>query len=141
MFLLSLIYYDEVIVIVVLGLVVNLLCVWLLCEILYEYGYGYLYEYYYEYGYYYYGYGYYDVNLCVVYIYVIVDVVILLLVIGVLFGGCFFGVLWLDLMMGIVGVVLVICWVIGLLCEFGVILFDVEMYYLVVEEVCDVVCE
>lgn len=123
--------------VVVFGLLVNFVCVWLLCDGYVYYGYGYLYYYYYYY-YDYYVY-WYDLNLCVVYLYVLVDVVILLLVIVVLVGGLLWNVVWLDLLMGIVGVVLVSVWVCGLIWQSSWVLLDVQMDVLVVVEICVVI--
>lgn len=153
---LVLIYFGEVILIVVLGFVVNFVSVWLFSG---DYYYGYGYGYYYVYGYdcyddYDYDYDdvyyvyyvcglylvvYYDYNIWLVYVYVIVDVVVLVLVIVGLLFVCVFGWVWMDLFVGIVGVLVIVNWVYGLMCDMGRILFDVNVDCKLMDNVCCVI--
>jgi cation diffusion facilitator family transporter len=126
------IYYNEAIVIAVIGLAVNLLCAWLLRgEHSHEHSHGH----HHDHG------GHHDVNLRAAYIHVIADAATSVLAIIALTGGKVFGAIWLDPVMGIVGSILVARWAFGLLRESGRILLDAEMDQPVVEEIRDVVKE
>jgi cation diffusion facilitator family transporter len=127
------IHYDEAIAIAVLGLLVNLLCAWLLRDV--PHGHGHDHGHHHDHA----GHHHHDVNLRSAYIHVIADAATSLLAIAALLGGRLFGAAWLDPVMGIVGAVLVTRWAIGLLRESGRILLDAEMDCPVVQEIRDVV--
>lgn len=65
-----------------------------------------------------------DHNLRAAYLHVLADAVTLLLVIFALLAGKFFGFVWMDPLMGIVGAVLVARWSWGLLRDSGGVLLD-----------------
>ena len=76
-----------------------------------------------------------DLNRHSAYLHVIADAATSVLAIVALVGGKYFGVAWLDPVMGVVGAVLVTVWAVGLLRQTGRVLLDAEMDHPVVEEV------
>jgi cation diffusion facilitator family transporter len=76
-----------------------------------------------------------DLNRHSAYLHVIADAATSVLAIVALVGGKYFGVAWLDPVMGVVGAVLVTIWAVGLLRQTGRVLLDAEMDHPVVEEV------
>jgi cation diffusion facilitator family transporter len=71
--------------------------------------------------------GHQDLNLRSAYIHVAADAATSALAIGALVGGKFFGLVWLDPVMGFVGAVVVALWATGLLRSTGRVLLDAEM--------------
>lgn len=132
------IYYNEAIGIAVLGLVVNFVCAWLLKDDHSHHHHGD-----HDHGHPGHGHdhGHHDVNLRSAYIHVVADAATSVLAILALFGAKYFGAVWLDPVMGVVGAILVTRWAIGLLRESGRILLDAEMHSPVVEEIRGVVRE
>src|SRR5215469_907463 len=132
------IHYNEAIVIAVVGLAVNLLCVWLLRDQPHGHHHGHDHTH---------GHGphqhndHHDVNMRSAYIHVIADAATAVLAVIALLGGKLLGASWLDPVMGIVGAIMVSRWAIGLLHESGKILLDAEMDAPVVEEIRDVIRE
>lgn len=137
----SAIHYDEAIVIAIIGLVVNLVCAWLLRDDHdHHHGHGHSHGHGHDHGQAHgHGHGHHDVNLRSAYIHVIADAATSVLAILALFGGKLYGAAWLDPLMGVVGAVLVARWAVGLMRESGRILLDAEMDAPVVEEIRDVV--
>jgi cation diffusion facilitator family transporter len=140
----SAIHYDEAIVIAVIGLVVNLVCAWLLRDDHDHHGHSHGHSHGHGHGHGHqhaesHGHGHHDVNLRSAYIHVIADAATSVLAILALFGGKLYGAAWLDPLMGVVGAVLVARWAVGLMRESGRILLDAEMDAPVVEEIRDVV--
>lgn len=127
----SVIHYSEAIAIAVLGLMVNLLCAWLLKDQPHEHGHGHDAGHQHT--------GHHDINLRAAYVHVIADAATSVLAILALVGGKFFGASWLDPVMGIVGAILVARWSIGLLKQSGRVLLDAEMDSPVVEEIREVI--
>lgn len=129
------IYYDEAIAIAALGLVVNLVCAWLLKDDHHHHHHDH------DHGPHdhNHAHGHHDVNLRSAYIHVVADAATSVLAILALFGGKYFGAAWLDPVMGVVGAILVARWAVGLLKESGRILLDAEMHAPVVQEIRDVV--
>jgi len=82
-----------------------------------------------------------DLNLRSAYLHVVADAVTSVLAIAALVGGKYFGAIWLDPVMGLVGTVLVARWAWGLLRDSGRALLDAEMDAPVVAEVREVVRE
>ena len=76
-----------------------------------------------------------DLNRHSAYLHVIADAATSVLAIVALVGGKYFGVAWLDPVMGVVGAVLVTVWAVGLLRQTGRVLLDAEMDHPVVAEV------
>ncbi len=126
----SVIQFDDAILVAVVGLVVNLVCAWLLSRG--EQGHGHQHHHrgthQHE-----------DLNLRSAYLHVIADAGTSVLAIFALLGGKYWGATWLDPVMGIVGAILVSVWVWGLLRETGRVLLDAEMNAPVVEEIRDVI--
>lgn len=133
----TVIHYDEAITIGMVGLLVNLVCAWLLRgghqhSHGHEHGHHHLHE----------GVGHrQDLNLRSAYLHVIADAATSILAIVALVGGKLWGAAWLDPLMGIVGACLVSVWAYGLLRDSGKVLLDAEMDAPVVEEIRDVIAQ
>jgi len=126
------IHYDQAIAIAVVGLLVNLVCAWLLKD-----GHGHDHHNTHHdqetHGHHH------DLNLRSAYIHVVADAATSVLAILALIGGKFWGASWLDPVMGIVGAGLVAVWAYGLLCDSGRVLLDAEMNAPVVAEIKEVI--
>ncbi|TBU89529.1 CDF family Co(II)/Ni(II) efflux transporter DmeF [Stutzerimonas kirkiae] len=125
------ILYDQAIVIAVAGLLVNLLCAWLLRDGHDHHAHGHGDHHHHHH----------DLNLRSAYLHVIADAATSLLAIVALLAGRFWGASWLDPAMGLVGAVLVGLWAKGLLRDTARVLLDAEMDTPVVEEVRQVIAE
>ncbi|RZG64277.1 cation transporter [Acinetobacter bouvetii] len=123
------IHYDEAIPIAVLGLIVNLICAWLLNDHHHEHGqdhgahHGH----------------HHDLNQKAAFLHVVADAVTSVLAIIVLIAGKYMGWSFLDALLGIIGAVLVARWALGLIKETGKTLLDAEMDHPVVEEIREVI--
>lgn len=130
------IHYDQAIPIAVLGLVVNLVCAWLLRD-----GHGHAHHHHHHHD----GHGHHDhhhdLNLRAAYLHVLADAATSLFAILALFGGRLWGAAWLDPVMGLVGAALVATWAHGLLRDTSRVLIDAEMDRPVVAEIREVVAE
>lgn len=123
------IHYDQAIAIAAGGLVVNLLCAWLLKDgHHHEHSHGHLHNHHHH-----------DLNLRSAYLHVIADAATSVLAIIALFGGKFWDASWLDPAMGIVGALLVLVWAYRLLLETGRVLLDAEMDAPVVAEIFEII--
>lgn len=126
------IHYDQAIVIAVVGLLVNLVCAWLLKA-------GHRHDHHHahhdkeSHGHHH------DLNLRSAYLHVVADAATSVLAILALIGGKFWGASWLDPVMGIVGAGLVAVWAYGLLRDSGRVLLDAEMNAPVVAEIKEVI--
>lgn len=126
------IHYNQAIGIALVGLVVNIVCAWLLKG-------GQIHDHH--------GHHHddkkhshhHDLNLRSAYMHVIADAATSVLAILALTGGKFWGASWLDPVMGIVGAALVAIWAYGLLRDTGRVLLDAEMDAPVVAEIREVV--
>lgn len=127
--------YDEAIAIAVLGLGVNLLCAWLLKD-----GHHHDHDHGHEHAHAHHDH-HHDINLRAAYLHVIADAATSVMAIAALVGGKYFGWVWLDPVMGIVGACLVARWAWGLLKQSGKVLLDAEMDSPMVEEIREVVAE
>lgn len=125
------IYYDQAIALAFIGLLVNIVCAWLLKD-----GHGHSHD---AHGHADHGHHHQDLNLRAAYIHVIADAATSVLAIVALIAGKFWGASWLDPVMGIVGAVLVAVWAYGLLRDSGRVLLDAEMNAPVVAEVRQVI--
>ena len=127
------IHYTQAIAIAILGLLVNLVCAWLLKDSHgHDHGHGHDHH----------GHGeHQDLNLRSAYIHVITDAATSVLAIVALIGGMLWGASWLDPVMGIVGGILVAIWAVGLIKQTGRVLLDAQMDDPVVQEVRDVIAE
>lgn len=132
----SAIHYDQAIAIAFVGLLVNLVCAWLLkSDPSHSHG-GHhapdAYEHH-SHGHHH------DLNLRSAYVHVIADAATFVLAIVALIGGKVWGASWLDPVMGIVGAGLVAVWAVGLLRDSGRVLLDAEMDAPVVAEIRQVI--
>jgi cation diffusion facilitator family transporter len=142
------IHYQEAMAVAVLGLVVNLVCAFILGQA--HHGHGH------HHGHHHHGHhhddhahhhahgGHHhhhgeDLNLRSAYVHVLADAATSVLAIGALAGGMVWGWSWLDPAMGVLGAVLVAVWAKGLLVDTGRVLLDREMDHPVVDEIRKVV--
>ncbi|MFZ6049264.1 CDF family Co(II)/Ni(II) efflux transporter DmeF [Pseudomonas sp. CR3202] len=132
------IHYDEAIAIAVIGLVVNLLCAWLLRD---DHDHHHGHEHGHEHHHHAAGHHHHDLNLRSAYLHVVADAATSVLAIIALMAGKFWGAGWLDPVMGLVGAVLVGLWAKGLLRDTARVLLDAEMDAPVVEEVRQAVAQ
>jgi cation diffusion facilitator family transporter len=126
--------YQEALLVGVFGLVVNLLCAFILGGSHghpHDHGHGH-----------HHGEGHHhehgqgdDLNLRSAYVHVIADAATSVLAILALLGGWLWGWGWLDPLMGLVGAALVAIWAKALLRQTGAVLLDREMDHGVVEEI------
>lgn len=121
------IQYREAIVIAVLGLMVNLVCAWILGK---AHHHGHSHHHDHEHAH-----GHHDLNLKSAYLHVIADATTSVLAIVALVGGWICGWSWLDPLTGILGSVLVAIWAKGLIEETSAVLLDREMDHPVVAEI------
>lgn len=128
------IHYTQAIAIAILGLLVNLVCAWLLKDS-HGHDHGHGHDHHHVHG------EHQDLNLRSAYIHVITDAATSVLAIVALIGGMLWGVSWLDPVMGIVGGILVAIWAVGLIKQTGRVLLDAQMDDPVVQEVRDVIAE
>lgn len=110
------IHFDEAIAVAALGLVVNLLCAWLLKDGD-GHGHGHSHGH---------SHGHHDHNLQAAYLHVLADALTSVLAIAALTAGRFLGWSWMDPMMGVVGAVVIARWSVGLLRQTGRVLLDAE---------------
>lgn len=125
--------YKEAIIIAIVGLIVNIICAWLLKD---NHHHHHGEE---EHSHHHHHHHDHDMNLKAAYIHVITDALTSILAIIALIGGMLWGASWLDPVMGIVGSILVTIWAIGLIKQSGKILLDATMNEPVVQEVIDVI--
>lgn len=124
------IHYDQAIAIAAVGLLVNLVCAWLLKD-----GHAHHHEHHdHEHAHHHH-----DLNLRSAYLHVLADAATSVLAIVALTAGKLWGASWLDPVMGIVGAGLVTVWAFGLLRDTGRVLLDAEMNAPVVAEIRDVI--
>ncbi|MCC8474764.1 CDF family Co(II)/Ni(II) efflux transporter DmeF [Xanthomonas arboricola] len=135
------IQYQEATVIAVVGLLVNLVCAWWLRD-----SHGHAHGHHHDHAHDGHGHGHHhdghaDLNLRAAYLHVVADAATSVLAIVALLAGIYWGVTWLDPIMGMLGAVLVTVWAWGLLRSTGRVLLDAEMDAPVVEEVKQVIAE
>ena len=121
------IHYEEALVIAVIGLVVNLVCAFILGHAQDHHDHAHD-----SHGGHHH---HHDLNLKSAYLHVIADAATSVLAIAALAGGLVYGWSWLDPVMGIVGATLVAVWARNLLMDTGKILLDREMDHPVVAEI------
>lgn len=128
------IHYKEAMVVAAVGLVVNVICAFILGGAHHHHG---------EDGHHHHGHDdhhkHHDLNLKAAYVHVIADAATSVLAIVALAGGWLYGWAWLDPAMGIVGAVLVAVWAKNLIVETGKVLLDREMDHPVVDEIREAV--
>ena len=118
--------YEQAIFVAIIGLIVNLICAWLLKDNHHHHEHDH-----HEHLH--------DLNLKAAYVHIITDALTSVLAIIALIGGMLWGVIWLDPIMGIIGSILVFIWAIGIVKQSGKILLDAEMDEPIVEEVIEVI--
>ncbi|MCW8907882.1 MAG: CDF family Co(II)/Ni(II) efflux transporter DmeF [Sedimenticola sp.] len=106
--------FNQAIMVAVLGLLVNLVSAWLLHGGSHAHSHHHGEHHHHHH----------DQNLRAAYLHVIADALTSVLAIVALFAGKFFGWIWMDAMMGIVGALLITRWSVGLLKETGAVLLD-----------------
>lgn len=119
------IHYNEAIPLAILGLVINLICAWLLHDGSHHHHHTNDDHHHHEH----------DLNQKAAFLHVVADAVTSILAIIALFAAKYFGWDFLDALLGIVGAILVGKWSLGLLKETGRTLLDAEMNHPVVAEV------
>ena len=139
------IHYNEAITLAIVGLLVNLVCAWLLKDAHHHHEHDHHHDHSHDHHSHQHEHshnnhqGHEDLNLRAAYMHVVADAATSVLAIIALFGGKLFGADWLDPVMGIVGGVLVAIWAVGLLRTSGRALLDAEMDAPVVEEIREVI--
>ena len=129
------IQYQEAIAVGVLGLLVNIVCAWILGKAHHHGHDDHHHGAHGAHG----AHGHHDLNLKSAYLHVVADAFTSVLAIVALVGGWLYGWSWLDPLMGIVGAMLVALWAKNLLLETGKVLLDREMDHPVVEEIREAV--
>ncbi len=132
------IHYQEAIAVGVLGLVVNLVCAWVLGHAHHghhNHGHSHAHSHAHDHAHQH------DLNLKSAYLHVIADAATSVLAIIALIGGWLYGWSWLDPMMGVAGAVLVAAWAKGLVKETSKVLLDREMDHPVVEALRDAIAQ
>ena len=127
------IHYDQAIAIAAVGLIVNLVCAWLLKDGHSHDNHGHHHEHHnHEH--------HHDMKstFCIIYN-VIADAATSVLAIFALIGGKLWGANWLDPVMGIIGAILVTIWAYGLIRDTSRVLLDAEMDAPVVAEIWEVI--
>ena len=128
------IHYDQAILLAALGLVVNLVCAFLLRDSPdHHHGHEQHDHEHHDHDHHQ------DLNLRSAYLHVLTDAATSVLAIVALTGGKFWGADWLDPVMGLVGAGLVGIWAFGLLRDSGRVLLDAEMDAPVVAEIVEVI--
>lgn len=126
------IHYQEAILVGGIGLVVNLVCAWVLGHA----HHGHVHEHHHDHDH---DHEHkHDLNLKSAYVHVIADAATSVLAIVALAEGWMYGWAWLDPVMGIVGAVLVAIWAKDLVKQTSRVLLDREMDHPIVEEIRDV---
>lgn len=133
MFLPQPIHYQEAMLVAGVGLVVNIVCAFILGGAHHHHG-----DKGHNHGHDHHGHGH-DLNLKSAYVHVIADAATSVLAIVALAGGWLYGWSWLDPAMGIIGAVLVAVWAKNLIAETGKVLLDREMDHPVVDEIREAV--
>lgn len=131
------IHYQQAIVIATVGLVVNLVCAWLLRDNHdhHHHGHGHAHGHDHGHGHHH------DLNLRSAYIHVLADAATSVLAIIALLAGMLWGARWLDPVMGIAGAILVTVWAWGLLRDTTRVLLDAEMDAPIVDEIREVIAQ
>ena len=125
------IHFNEAIPIAIIGLVVNLICAWLLND---EHHHGHDHHHHHHHAH-----DHHDLNQKAAFLHVVADAVTSVLAIAALIAGKYLGWDFLDPVLGILGAILVAKWSIGLMRQTGKSLLDAEMDHPVVEEIKEVI--
>lgn len=134
------IHFNEAIPIAVVGLVINLVCAWLLHDGGHEHHHSHdhhhdnhqhTHDHHHHH----------DLNQKAAFLHVVADAVTSVLAIIALFAAKYFSWNFLDALLGIIGALLVAKWSWGLIQETGKTLLDAEMGHPVVQEIKDVIAQ
>jgi cation diffusion facilitator family transporter len=109
--------YNEAIAVACIGLAVNLMSAWLLSDEDHQHGHAHDDEGDHHHSH--------DHNIRAAYFHVLADAVTSLLAIGGLLMGRFYGLVWMDALVGIVGAGVIISWGVGLMRSSGAVLLDI----------------
>ena len=121
------IHFDQAIMVAVIGLIVNVVSVFLLKDH-HSHDHGHSHEHSHEHNHgHNHSHGHEDHNLKAAYFHVLADALTSLLAIGALLLGKYMGLNWLDPVMGIVGAVIISRWAWGLMHQTAPILLDASM--------------
>lgn len=131
------ILYQQAIGVATLGLLVNLVCAWLLKDG-HHHHHGHESHHDHHHGH---DHAHGDLNLRSAYLHVIADAATSVMAIAALLGGMLLGFAWLDSVMGLAGSVMVAMWALGLLRDSSRVLLDAEMDAPVVQEVRDAIAQ
>lgn len=129
------IHFNEAIPIAIVGLLVNLICAWLLHQGGHDDHHHHSHSHHHEA----HQHAHHDLNQKAAFLHVVADAVTSVLAIIALFAAKYFGWNFLDALLGVVGAVLVAKWSWGLMQETGKTLLDAEMGHPVVEEIREVI--
>ncbi|WP_038345276.1 CDF family Co(II)/Ni(II) efflux transporter DmeF [Acinetobacter sp. A47] len=129
------IHFNEAIPIAIVGLLVNLICAWLLHQGGHDDHHHHSHSHHHEAHHH----AHHDLNQKAAFLHVVADAVTSVLAIIALFAAKYFGWNFLDALLGVVGAVLVAKWSWGLMQETGKTLLDAEMGHPVVEEIREVI--
>ena len=131
------IHFNEAIPIAIIGLIVNLICAWLLHEGGHEHHHHHSHEHHHDD----HDHHHHDLNQKAAFLHVVADAVTSVLAIIALFAAKYFSWNFLDALLGIIGALLVAKWSWGLMQETGKTLIDAEMGHPVVKEIKEVIAE
>lgn len=122
------IVFDSALLVAVIGLVVNGVSAWILSSSSHHGGHDHAHEHGHGHGHHHHHHDHQhdDHNLRAAYLHVLADALTSILAIVALLAGKYFGAVWLDAAMGIVGAVLVTRWSIGLIRDSSRVLLDYQ---------------
>lgn len=119
------IHFNEAILVAVIGLIVNVVCAFLLHDADHPHGHTHSHHHHLEHGHGHgHGHGHEDHNLRAAYFHVLADALTSVLAIIALVLGKYLGLNWLDSVMGIVGALIISRWAFGLIKQTSPILLD-----------------
>ncbi|MFV5592991.1 CDF family Co(II)/Ni(II) efflux transporter DmeF [Acinetobacter junii] len=136
------IHFNEAIPIAVVGLVINLVCAWLLHDGGHEHHHHHSHHHHHDdHQHTHDHHHHHDLNQKAAFLHVVADAVTSVLAIIALFAAKYFSWNFLDALLGIIGALLVAKWSWGLIQETGKTLLDAEMGHPVVQEIKDVIAQ
>ena len=136
------IHFNEAIPIAVVGLVINLVCAWLLHDGGHEHHHHHSHDHHHDdHQHTHNHHHHHDLNQKAAFLHVVADAVTSVLAIIALFAAKYFSWNFLDALLGIIGALLVAKWSWGLIQETGKTLLDAEMGHPVVQEIKDVIAQ
>ncbi len=112
--------YRDALAIAAVGLCVNIACAWILKD---DHHHGHDHDHDHDHGH---GHGHRDLNMRAAYAHVMADAATSVLAMIALGSGLFFGIHWLDPLVGIVGAGVIGSWALGLVRASGLVLLDAE---------------